>query len=541
MTKIQNKNADENSYKTAYTFFNLTSAADLISRDRRFSPKLLCSSSSILELYMCKIIIIGAGLGGLSAAIRLAKSGFEVTIVEKNEIVGGKVNFVEADGYKFDTGASLVTMRRVFEELFEFAGKCLEDYLSIVPLDPICRYFWSDGVVFDASGDLQKTEREIEKFAPEDVENIRRFLKDSERKYEIAGRTFLAHSLNDLPKLLRPKFFKDLLAISSLKTLDHHTQNFFRSPKLQQLFNRYATYNGSSPFKTPATFALVPFVEFGLGAWYVRGGIYEIPKALAKLAGELNVKIKTNCAVEKIVIENKKAVGVQLESGEIVRGDAIVANSDAVETYRSLIDKKFFSEKLNGREPSSSGFVLLLGVKKKFENLAHHNIFFSDDYRAEFDALFADLRPAANPTIYVCATSRTDETQAPSGRENLFVLINAPYTSDRTDWTREAKPYRDLIVKKLENFGLKDLEKSIEFEQIITPEDFEKKYRTNRGSIYGVSSNGIFSAFLRVPNRAKEIGNLYFVGGATHPGGGMPLVLLSGKMAAELIERKTNY
>ncbi len=487
---------------------------------------------------MKKIVIIGAGLGGLSAAIRLAKSGFDVTVLEKNETVGGKVNFVEAGGYKFDTGASLLTMRHVFEDLFTFAEKRLEDYLDLTSLDPICRYFWTEGTTFDASPDLQKTENEIKKFAPQDVENFRNYLSDSENKYKIAEKTFLARSLNDLPKLLRPKYLKDLLAISSLKTLDAHNKNYFQSPKLQQLFNRFATYNGSSPYLTPATFALVPFVEFGLGAWYVRGGIYEIPKALEKLARELNVKIRTNCAVEKIVIENKKAVGVRLENGETLSGDFVVANSDAVETYRNLIDESFFNKKLDTREPSCSGFVLLLGTKKKFPSLAHHNIFFSDDYKAEFDELFVDLRPAQNPTIYVCATSKTDETQAPETGENLFVLINAPYTSDKTDWQIEAKPYRDLIIKKLEKFGLEGLDESIEFEQIITPHDFENRYRTNRGSIYGVSSNGIFSAFLRVPNRARQIKNLYFVGGATHPGGGMPLVLLSGKMASDLILRK---
>jgi phytoene desaturase len=485
-----------------------------------------------------KIIIIGAGLGGLSAAVRLAKSGFDVTIVEKNKTVGGKVNFVESGEYKFDTGASLLTMRRVFEELFEFAGKRIEDYLTIVSLDPICRYFWSDKIVFDASSDLRKTENELRKFAPEDIEGFRRFFKDSKQKYEIAERTFLAHSLNDLPKLLRPKFFGDLLAISSLNTLDKHNAAYFQSPKLQQLFNRFATYNGSSPYQTPATFALVPFVEFGLGAWYVRGGIYEIPRALAKLAVELGAKIRTDCAVERIIIENKKAVGVRLENGEILFADSIVANSDAIETYRNLVDKKFFNEKLDRREPSSSGFVLLLGTNKKFPQLAHHNIFFSDDYRVEFDEMFRDLRPAKNPTVYVCATSRTDQTQSPENCENLFILVNAPYTSEKTDWLNEAKPYRDLIIKKLESFGLEGLENSIEFEQTITPDDFQSKYRTNRGSIYGVSSNGIFSAFLRVPNQAKNIKNLYFVGGATHPGGGMPLVLLSGKMAADLIERQ---
>ena len=491
---------------------------------------------------MKSVIIIGAGLGGLSAAIRLAKSGFSVTVLEKNANIGGKVNIVEADGYRFDTGASLLTMRRVLEDLFEFCGKRIEDYLEIVSLEPICRYFWSDGTRFNTSQNIEKTASEIEKLAPEDVANFHKYLADSRRKYEIAEKTFLAHSLNDLPKLLRPKYFKDLLAISSLKTLDKHNRRYFSSAKLRQLFNRFATYNGSSPYETPATFALIPYVEFGLGAWYVKGGMYEIPKALEQLAKELGVKIYTESAVEKILIENGKAIGV-IAGGETLRGDSVVANSDAIETYRNLIDAKdrriYPDMKLEKREPSCSGFVLLLGTKKKFPQLAHHNIFFSDDYKAEFDAIFHAKRPATNPTIYVSATSVTDETQSPAGHENLFVLINAPYTSSQINWENEKQNYRDLIIKKLEVFGLQDLENSIDFERIITPEDFERKYHANKGSIYGVSSNGIFSAFMRVPNKAKDIENLYFVGGATHPGGGIPLVLLSGKMAAEMITRQS--
>ncbi len=490
-----------------------------------------------------EVIIIGAGLGGLSAAIRLAKSGFSVTILEKNENVGGKVNLAEGNGYKFDTGASLLTMRHVLEDLFDFASRKIEDYLTIVPLEPICRYFWSDGTRFDASTDLLKTENEIEKLEQSDVENFRKYLADAKKKYEIAEKTFLAHSLNDLPKLLRPKYLKDLFAISSLKTLDKHNKSYFQSPKLQQLFNRFATYNGSSPYQTPATFALVPYVEFGLGAWYVEGGMYEIPKALEKLAKEFGVTIYTESLVEKIEIENGKAVGVRV-GGEVFACDFVIANSDAVETYRNLIDKKarksFSNRKIEQIEPSCSGFVLLLGTKKQFPQLAHHNIFFSDDYKAEFDAIFNEKRPAKNPTIYVCVSSKTDETQSPNGHENLFVLINAPYTSAATDWAKEKQSYRDLIIGKLKDFGLKDLESSIDFEQIITPEDFEKKYHANKGSIYGVSSNGIFSAFLRPPNKAKDIENLYFVGGATHPGGGIPLVLLSGKMAGDLILNERN-
>ena len=479
---------------------------------------------------MKNIIIIGAGLGGLAAACRLAKAGFSVTVLEKNAAVGGKVNFVEAGGYKFDTGASLLTMRHVLDDLFECCEKRTDDYLKIVPLEPICRYFWSDGARFEASQNIERTESEIERLAPRDVAGFRKYLADSRQKYEIAEKTFLAKSLNDLPGLLTPEYLPDLLKISTLKTLDKHNAAFFKSPKLQQLFNRFATYNGSSPYETPATFALIPFVEFGLGAWYVRGGMYEIPRALARLAGELGVGIFTASEVEEIVVENKKAVGVRV-GGDRIGADFVVSNADAVETYRRLLPVR----KFQNREPSSSGFVLLLGTRRKFEHLAHHNIFFSDDYRAEFDAIFKKKIPAPAPTIYVCAASRTDATQAPEGHENLFVLVNAPYTSAQVDWEREKQGYRDLIIRKLEDFGLNDLESAIDFEQILTPADFETKYNANRGSIYGISSNGIFSAFLRVPNRSREIKNLYFVGGATHPGGGIPLVLLSGKMAADMI------
>ena len=490
---------------------------------------------------MKKIIIIGAGLGGLSAACRLAKDGFDVTILEKNETVGGKVNFIENGGYKFDTGASLLTMKHVFEDLFNFCEKNIEDYLEIKPLEPICRYFWSDETKFDAFQNVEKTENEIKKIAPEDVENFRKYLADSKQKYEIAERTFLSKSLNELPALITPKNLPDLLKISTMKTLAKHNKSFFKSEKLQQLFNRFATYNGSSPYKIPATFALIPFVEFGLGAWYVGGGIYQIPKALEKLAKELGADFRYNSEVEKILIENGKTVGVKLKSGENLTSDFVITNADAIETYRNLIDGKnrriYAEKKLKKIEPSCSGFVLLLGTNKKFDSLAHHNIFFSDNYKAEFNAIFEQKRPAENPTIYICATSKSDETQAPENCENLFVLVNAPYTNPNVNWENEKKSYRNSIIKKLESFGLNDLENSIEFEQIITPEDFEEKYRANKGSIYGVSSNGIFSAFMRVPNRAKDIENLYFVGGTTHPGGGMPLVLLSGKMAADLISR----
>ena len=318
--------------------------------------------------------------------------------------------------------------------------------------------------------------------------------------------------------------------MSSFRKLSSLNASTFKSEKIRQLFDRFATYNGSSPYSIPATFSLIPWTEFGHGAWYVKGGIHEIPKAIARLAQSLGVRIFTGTEVRSLIVRDGAVTGIKA-TDESFRADAVVSNADAVETHRTLLGSDLFSD----REPSCSGFVLLLGTRKKFDSLAHHNIFFSDDYRGEFTDIFEKKRPAENPTIYVCATSRTDATQAPEGRENLFVLVNAPYTSDKTDWNIEAREYRNMIVARLEAAGLSDLSRAIEVERMITPADFESKYNANHGSIYGLSSNGMMAAFKRVPNRSRDYGNLYFVGGAAHPGGGIPLVLLSAKMTADLL------
>ena len=485
---------------------------------------------------MPKVIVIGAGLGGLSAACRLAQNGHEVHVYERNDSFGGKVNQIKADGFTFDTGASLVTMKHVFEDLFESCGKDINEYSwTFERLDPICRYFWKDGTEFDAAASVEKTKLNIAEISSKDADGFEEYLASSRQKYEISERTFLAKSLNELPSLLRPSYLPDLLKISTLSNLDKFNSKHFESPKMRQLFNRFATYNGSSPYKTPATFALIPWVEFGLGAWYPKGGIYEIPKAIKSLADNLGVAFHFGESVNKIVVEGAVTKGIETSNG-FVEADIVVSNADAISAYRDLIpesERRIYNEKkLSKIEPSCSGFVLLLGTNKKFESIAHHNIYFSDDYPSEFEGIFETGELPSDPTIYVCATSRTDATQAPEGGENFFVLINAPYTRVKS---LDYENYGEFIVDELEKRGLSGLRESLVFKKMITPEDFEEKYRANRGSIYGVSSNGIMSAFMRVPNMAKDIKGLYFVGGTTHPGGGMPLVLLGGKMVADLI------
>ncbi|REJ77531.1 MAG: phytoene desaturase [Acidobacteria bacterium] len=486
---------------------------------------------------MKKIAVIGAGLGGLSAACRLARDGHSVTVFEKNDRPGGKVNLVESEGYSFDTGASLVTMKHVFEDLFEYCGDDLEERIELIPLDPICRYFWKDGTRLDASTDLERTQTGIAAFAPGDAGKLGDYLEDSRRKYEIAERTFLARPLNDLSKLLTPSNIPDLFRISSTKTLDSHNRRYFDSEKVRQLFDRYATYNGSSPYRSPATFALIPYAEFGLGAWYPKGGIFRIPTEIEALARRHGTEFRYSEPVEEIVIEGGAVKGVRAGS-DFFECDTVVANADAIDTYRRLVPpehrRKYSDKRLDSIEPSCGGFVLLLGTDRKFDQLAHHNIFFSDDYREEFRAIFGSLTVPEDPTIYICATSRTDPTQAPDGCENLFILLNVPYTGV-VDWESEKEGLGDSVIDALEGFGLEGLGGSVVYREAITPEDFETRYRANRGSIYGMSSNGILSAFMRIPNRSNEIKGLYFAGGSTHPGGGMPLVLLSGKFAAEMI------
>ena len=486
------------------------------------------------------IKIIGAGLGGLAASCLLAKKGHEVTVLEKNGRPGGKINEVRAAGFRFDTGPSLLTMPFILEKLFEFCDEDLDDYLDIRPVDPICRYFYPDGLQFDCFQDTGVNIAQIQDFAPEDVKAYREFQDYSEKLYRNTREAFLfnpLYGLSDLSSLNLTDFFK----IDAFKTVSQRIDQMFESPQMRKFFKRFTTYNGSSPYQAPATLNVIPHVELSMGGYYIEGGMYRLIEALTELATQLGVSIEYNSAVTGITTENEKITGLKEKSGRHLPADLVVSNADAAETYLRFLDNGSVSpikkKKIASLEPSCSGFVMLIGTDKKYNALTHHNIFFSDDYRREFEQIFKEKVMPDDPTIYLANTSFTNPEHAPENGSNLFILVNAPYLNNAYDWEKQEKAYRKHVIRKLQERGLTDLEDHIVYSSCITPRDFYDKYRSNSGSIYGTSSNSKISAFLRPRNKSRSVKGLYLVGGSTHPGGGIPLVTLSAFHAVELINR----
>ncbi len=490
-----------------------------------------------------KIAVIGAGLGGLAVSCLLATDGHSIDVFEKNAQPGGKMNEVSVDGFRFDTGPSLLTMPFVLEQLFDSCYHKLSDYLELIPMEPLCRYFYPSGTIFDAYSDLPKTLKQIETFAPEDRQAYIDFLYYSETLYRRTAPAFLFNPLQSWSELFGLNML-DLFKIDALKTVGERIDKNIKSPELQQFFKRFTTYNGSSPFKAPATLNVIPHVELNLGGYYVKGGIYQIAKALYKLAQTLGVRFHFHTEVENITLNEGSVDGVQLKgNGEVKPYDIIISNSDASDTYLNLLpdgvvpDRK--RKKIKNMEPSCSGFVILLGIKKKFDQIRHHNIFFSSDYEREFRQIFDEHRMPDDPTIYIANTSYNDPDHAPARSSNFFILVNAPYNNGRIDWEKEKARIADLILSRLESKGLEGLKKAINVQEIITPEDFEQWFHSNKGSIYGTSSNSRLAAFARPKNKSPYVKGLYLVGGSTHPGGGIPLVTLSAMHTYSLI-RKDN-
>jgi phytoene desaturase len=457
----------------------------------------------------------------------------------------------------------LLTLPFVFEDLFAAAGQNLRDHLELVRLDPLARFIWPDGMQFDLRADPADLEQQIRQLWPEDIDGWRRLHAHGERVWDLGAELFLFQSPEQLFKGTGQTNLSPLdrlrqgmsavwvpVRIGMLGNFARLVDRHIRSPRLRQVLYQYATYAGASPLRAPATLSVIPYSELHFGGWFIRGGMYRLAQALGKVAGELGVDVRCNTAAKHIEVAKSAAtgrlaaVGVRLQDGIVLPADFVIANSDAIFTYRTLIapeHRPHHPDKwLEGVDPGGSAMCLMLGVEGQYEQLAHHTKFMPADYRDEMRAVFDRRQLPADPCIYVCATTRTDPSVAPPGCENLFILVSAPSlgigTDRNIDWPAAGPRYRDQIIQTLEGrCGLSNLSRRIVTERMILPPDFQSLYNANAGSIYGIGGNSRRSVYFRPPNRDRDIAGLFFVGGATHPGGGLPLVTLSGKIVADLI------
>ena len=494
-----------------------------------------------------RVAVIGAGLGGLAAAARLAATGHQVDVFDRQSGPGGKAFSETLGDYRFDTGPSLFTLKPVFDRLFADVGRRFDDYVTTTPLETICSYFWRDGTRVHSSRDTERMAQDFARAFGEDPDHLRRYLSYSARIHRITSHLFLEHSLHEWSTYATRGFWSSLVQlprIDALRTMARANERFFDDRRLQQFFNRYATYNGSDPYQTPATLNIIPHVEYGMGAWAVHGGIHAVPRAIEALARDLGVRFHYGQAVERILTTASRrgrpgrVRGVRV-GGEERAVDVVISNADVVSTYERLLEDT--SARLYRRyrklEPSSSGLVFYWGLRRRHPELGLHNIFFSDDYRSEFRQIFREGRCPDDPTVYVNITAKDGAPgDAPADGENWFVLVNAPWDQGQ-DWEAEADRTRRAVLGRMSVELGYDVESAIEVESRMTPPEIQARTGSHLGSLYGISSNSTMAAFLRHPNRSRRYPGLYFVGGSAHPGGGMPLVVLGGRIVAELVTR----
>lgn len=486
---------------------------------------------------MPKAIIVGAGLAGIANAIRLSQKGYQITVYEANNYAGGKLSDFKQGDYRFDAGPSLFTMPQYVDELFKLAGKNPTDYFEYEKLEKICKYFWDDRTTLTAFADVDKFAAEVENNTNSTGKEIKNFLKNSETIYEITHKVFLEKSLHLLSTYTNTNTAKSFLRfgeIDAFRSMAKANQSFFSDAKMVQYANRFATYNGSNPYKAPATLNIIPHLEQNFGAYFPKGGMYAITQSLVKLAEDLGVVFKFNTQVDEIVVENKQVKGVKIGE-QFIESNVVVSNMDVYFTYKKLLKDQKQPQKILKQERSSSALIFYWGIKKEFKDLSLHNIFFSNNYKEEFDAIFKHKSIFNDPTVYVNISSKLKADDAPIGCENWFTMVNVPNNNGQ-NWDALITATRKNIINKLnKNLGV-DIEKLIENESILDPRLIESKTSSFRGSLYGTSSNNQFAAFLRHANFSKQIKNLYFVGGSVHPGGGIPLALLSAKIVADMVK-----
>jgi len=490
-----------------------------------------------------RVVVVGAGVGGLAAAARLAAQGHRVVLVEQAEGVGGKLGVERHDGFVFDTGPSLVTMPHLLEELFADTGAPLSQALDLQRLDVACRYTFPDGVVLDLPGELAAIPAALDAaLGPGRGAQWTAFLRRAERIWDVTHEPFLESPVGagDLVRLSRR--VGDVTAVAPWRSLRALGASYLQDPRLRMLLDRYATYTGSDPRRSPAALAAVPWAEQAWGSWYVAGGLGRIAEALLQRCRDLGVEVRLGTEASAVLTDRGRASGVRLRDGSVLDADVVVANADATQLYSRLLGgpvARRQQRRLARTTPSLSGFVLLLSLDDPPADQPHHHVLFAEDYDDEFDSVFGLRgrgRPVARPTVYVSAPSDPAIVPGP-GTGAWFVLVNAPRHDPvgGTDWDAPglSASYADTVLDLMAERDL-DVRDRVRHRQVISPADLERRTMTPGGSIYGSSSNGARAAFLRPANRSPVPG-LYLVGGSSHPGGGLPLVVLSARIVADLV------
>jgi phytoene desaturase len=490
---------------------------------------------------MKSAVVIGSGIAGIATSIRLRKKGYNVEVFEANNYPGGKLTSFIKNGFRFDAGPSLLTMPNLVEELFELFEEDASQYFQYKKKEVVCNYFWEDGTIFSVDADAQKFAKDASKKFGVAEGKITNYLNRSRKKYELTAPIFLEKSLHQSSTYFSKETLRSFLQLGSMdimNNLNYLNKKSFQEPHLVQMFNRYATYNGSSPYKTPGIMSMIPHLELHLGTFFPKGGMQNITNSLYELATKKGVNFYFSKRVKRILIENKRAIGIETEQ-ETVKADLVISNMDIFPSYKKLMPDEKHPEQTLKQERSSSALIFYWGINRIFPELDLHNILFSKNYKDEFKTIFEKKNISDDPTIYINITCKEEKNDAPKGSENWFVMVNTPGDYGQ-NWEKIIALTKQQILKKIKRTLGVSIEKWIVTEEILNPKLIEKKTSSYRGSLYGAASNSKFAAFLRHPNFSQKIKNLYFCGGSVHPGGGIPLCLLSAKIVADQIKEIKN-
>lgn len=486
------------------------------------------------------VIVVGAGLGGLATALRLRHAGFVVTVLEKQERPGGRSNVIEENGFRVDTGPTILVMKDTFEQTYRAIGQNLDERLHFTRLDPNYRIYFHDSTYLDLHNSMARLAEEVERIEPGSAERLFDFIGASARKYRL-GMPFVTRNFDRITDLMNPVTLWHLFQTQSYQRLYHHVSHYFTSDKLRKAFSFHSMFLGLSPFAAPAIYSLITYADLVLGMWYPKGGIYSIVEDMVALATEMGVELRTNAPVEEICVEGGRVRGVRLASGEQLSADLVISNADLPYTYQKLVPaaqrRQYTDARLARMDYACSGYLLYLGLDKVYPGMQHQALYFSEDYRGTLDAIFRAKTLPAEPAFHLNTPTVTDPSLAPPGHSLLYVLAPMPnLDGSLINWEKAASQVREQILTRLERLVGSDLRQHIVWERQWTPLDFETRLNAVHGTAFGSLAQGFFqSAYFRPHNKARDIRGLYFVGQGTYPGIGMPMVLISSQLVTERI------